>query len=396
MIDTKGKRIGVLVELTREFGRDLCKGITEFACANEGLIPFFITPETLKRKSELKSYDGFIARVMTDEMAATLATFKKPIADVYYDKPRPGFAIIKTNHSRIGRLAAEHFMERKFKNFAFCGFAGGRFSNYCFLAFRRALAAKGHHCHYYRPGSKAKYEFDSTVLINEQLNRAPDAKALAKWVAILPKPVAVFCPNDLRAWQWLQVCKECDINVPHDVAILGLDNDVIVCGFSNPMLSSIDPDTPAIGREAARTLVEMMNDPDFRKKTLIRQVNPNRVIGRASTEVYPVDPPWLSDVLVYMRKRVGNRLTASDVFDYLGLSHTVVDAAFRKVLNTTVQKEIAVARMEEARRLLENTALNTAQIAERSGFASATYFVHTFSKAHGISPISWRKRHSRS
>ena len=54
-----------------------------------------------------------------------------------------------------------------------------------------------------------------------------------------------------------------------------------------------------------------MNDPDFRKKTLIRQVNPNRVIGRASTEVYPVDPPWLSDVLVYMRKHVGDRLTAS-------------------------------------------------------------------------------------
>lgn len=396
MINIKNKRIGVIVELTREFGRDLCRGITEFACSNGGVIPFFITPETLKRKSELKTYDGFIARVMTDEMAATLAAFKKPIADVYYDKPRPGFAIIKTNHSRIGRLAAEHFMERKFKNFAFCGFAGGRFSNYCFLAFRRALAVAGHSCHYYQPDFKAKYEFDNTVLINERLDRAPDSKALAKWAARLPKPVAVFCPNDLRAWQVLQVCKECDINVPHDVAILGLDNDVIVCGFSNPMISSIDPDTPAIGREAVRTLVEMMNDPDFRKKTLIRHVNPNRVIVRASTEVYPVDPPWLSDVLVYMRKRVANRLTASDIFDYLRLSHTIVDAAFRKVLNTTVQKAILAARMEEARRLLENTALNTAQIGERSGFASATYFVHTFTKAHGISPILWRKQHRRS
>jgi LacI family transcriptional regulator len=396
MTDIKAKRVGVLVELTREFGRDLCRGITDFACSNEGFIPFFITPETLKRKSELRTYDGFIARVMTDEMAVTLAALKKPIVDVYYDKPRPGFAIVKTNHSRIGRLAAEHFLERKFKNFAFCGFAGGRFSNYCSRAFQRALAAKGHRCHDYLPDSKAKYEFDSTVLINEQLNRAPDAKALAKWIAILPKPVAVFCPNDLRAWQLLQVCKECDVDVPHDIAILGLDNDVIVCGFSNPMLSSIDPDTPAIGREAARTLVEMMNDPDFRKKTMIRQVDPNRVIGRASTEVYPIDPPWLSDVLVYMRKRVGDRLTADDVFKHLGLSHTTVNRTFRKVLNTTVQKEIAAARMEEARRLLENTVLNTAQIAKRAGFASSTYFVHTFTKAHGISPISWRKQHRQS
>jgi len=393
MTDSKAKRVGVLVELTREFGRDLCKGITDFACSHEGFIPFFITPETLKRKSELKSYDGFIARVMSDEMAATLAALKKPIVDMYYDKPRPGFAIVKTNHSRIGRLAAEHFLERKFKNFAFCGFAGGRFSNYCSRAFQRALAAKGHRCHSYQPDARAKYEFDSTVLINEQLNRAPDAKALAKWIALLPKPVAVFCPNDLRAWQLLQVCKECDIHVPHDIAILGLDNDVIVCGFSNPMISSIDPDTPAIGREAARTLVEMMNDPDFRKKTLIRQVNPNRVIGRASTEVYPIDPPWLSDALVYMRKRVSDQLTADDVFKHLGLSHTTVNRTFRKVLNITVQKEIAAARMEEARRLLENTDLKTAQIAERSGFASATYFVHTFTQAHGISPISWRKQH---
>lgn len=393
MTRTRAPKVGVLVELTRQFGRDLCQGISAFANETDAFTPAFVTPEVLRRKSELQTFDGFIARVMNDEIASTLAALGKPVVDVYYDKPRPGFAIVKTNHSRVGRLAAEHFISRHFTNFAFCGSAGGRFSTYCLLAFRRALKSRGFDCRFYQPRSAAQYTFDNSVLINEKLNRATDAKALTRWVRSLPKPVAVFCPNDLRAWQLLHVCNECGILVPLDVALLGLDNDAIVCGFSNPTISSIDPDTPAIGRMAARTVVEMMGDADFRKKTPIRQIAPNAVVTRASSEMFPLEPTWLSDALVFMRKHVAERLSASDVFRYLGLSHTVVDATFRKVLNTTVQREIILARMEEATRLLEASPLTAVQIADRCGFASASYFVKSFTDAHGITPLAWRKAH---
>ena len=384
-------KFGVLIELSREFGRELCKGITEFASQLGGFDPVFITPKSLKNRQALTSFDGFIARVMTDEIAKVLSKTGKPVVDVYYEKPHDGFAVVKTNHAKIGRIAAQHFLDRKFKDFAFCGFAGGRFSKYCLLAYRRALVSAGCTCNAYMPSENTRYEFDSSVLIAEKLNPAPDRKALLKWIKSLPKPIAVFCPNDLRAWQLLNVCKEYGVDVPREMAILGLDNDSIVCGFCRPMISSVDPDCVAIGREAARTLMEMIAKPHLAMKQIVRQVNPIGVVERASTEVYPLNPPWISDALVYIHKHVSDRLTADDVFKHLGLSHTIVSRTFRKVLKTTVQKEISDSRLETARHLLANTNLSAAKIAERAGFGSSSYFMRSFANEHGMTPLAWRK-----
>jgi LacI family transcriptional regulator len=126
-------------------------------------------------------------------------------------------------------------------------------------------------------------------------------------------------------------------------------------------------------------------------KQIVRQVNPIGVVERASTEVYPLNPPWLSDALVYIHKNVSERLTADDVFKHLGLSHTTVDKTFRKVLNTTVQKEIADSRLKAARYLLANTNLSAAEVAERAGFGSSSYFMRSFTNKHGITPLAWRK-----
>ncbi|MBQ2629406.1 MAG: DNA-binding transcriptional regulator [Kiritimatiellae bacterium] len=383
-------KIGVLVELTRAFGRELCEGITSYAQEHEGLTPVFIDMKSLARPALLSGFDGFIARVMNDTIARRLAASGKPVVDVYYEKPRTGFAVVKTNHTRLGSLAAEHFIERKFSNFGFCGFSGGRFSEYSRQAFCRALSSKSHSCDCYEPSPSTRYEFDPSVLINERLNRAPDAKALTRWLKKARRPIAVFCPNDLRAWQLLQVCRDCGIDVPHEVAILGLDNDVLVCGFSKPMISSIDPNTPEIGRMAMRTVVEMIGDPALAKRQIVRQVLPAGVVERASTEVYPVDPPWLSDALVYIRKHIANRPTASEVYAHLGRSHTTVDAAFRKALGTTVQKTIAATRIEAARQMLRTSDLSIAQVAARCGFASQEYFSRSFAETVGTAPGSWR------
>ena len=385
-------KIGVLVELTRAFGRDLCAGITAYAQEREGLSPFFIDMKALRSPVLLASFDGFIARVMNDDIARRLAATKKPVVDTYYEKPRRGFAIVKTNHARLGSLAAGHFLERRFTKFGFCGFSGGRFSDYSRQAFRRALSARGHGCHCYEPPAQARYDFDSSVLINERLDRAPDAKALMRWVKSLPRPIAVFCPNDLRAWQLLQVCRDCGIDVPHEVAILGLDNDMLVCGFSKPTISSIDPNTMEIGRMAIRTLVEIIGNPALARKPIVRQVEPSGIVERASTSVYPINPPWLSDALVFIKRHVQDRLTASEVYAHLNRSHTAVDAAFRRVLGRTVQQTIASSRIETACQLLRTSDLPVMRIAEKCGFASQEYFSRSFSEANGMPPEAWRRK----
>ena len=383
-------KIGLIVEITREFGRGLCRGVSELARESGTFNPFLIDTPKLKDSDQLREYDGFIARVMNDRIAQILARAKKPVVDVYYDRPRDGFAIVKTRHSRIGTLAAEHFIERKFKNFAYCGFAGGRFSAYCKAAFVRALSKHGAKCNSYTPSDKVRYDFNTQVLINEQLRPAPDASAVWKWLKRLVKPVAVFCPNDLRAWQLLQICKQHDVNVPREVAILGLDNDILVCGLANPMISSIDPDTEAIGRCAARTLLELIDNPSLAQKSIVRQVDPVGVVERASTEVYPLEPPWLSDALVFISRHISDNLTASDVYKYVGLSHTQIDKIFRAKLGTSVQNEIADMRLEKAQRLLLSTRRPLTEIAPLCGFSTPQYLIKSFTKKFNCPPATWR------
>jgi len=385
-------KIGILVEITREFGRGLCRGISEFARESGALNPCLISAADLRNTRALRDYDGFVARVMTDRIAEALAATGRPVVDVYYEKPRDGFAIVKTRHSRIGTLAAEHFFERRFKNCAYCGFAGGRFSEYCRAAFSRALATRGLGCYDYTPDRRVRYDFDDEVLINERLQAAPDARTILRWINRLPRPIGIFCPNDLRAWQVLQVCKQNRINVPRDVAILGLDNDILICGLANPMISSIDPDTEAIGHRAAETLLDIFREPQLLHRQLIRQVDPVGIVERTSTEVYPLDPPWLSDALVYINKNISRNLTASDIYRAMRLSHTQVDKIFRKKLGRSVQEEIAAVRLERAQQLLRTTRLPVLEIAPLCGFSTPQYLIKSFTKRFGCPPATWRTK----
>ena len=157
------------------------------------------------------------------------------------------------------------------------------------------------------------------------------------------------------------------------------------------MLSSIDPDTRRIGRVAAETLAAMM-DGTAPRGQIVRQVEPAGIVVRKSTETIPDAPSWLSDALVFIRRNAKNGISATDVFRTLGRSHTVVTRAFRSALGTTVQRAIADARLDEARRLLLGTDASIKQVAALSGFASVSYMLQAFTAKYSVSPGTWRRQ----
>ena len=382
-------KVALLVERSRAFGREACEGVIAYAQEREDWELHFLDADDVLHRRIRQPVDGYIARVTTDAMAARLVKTGKPVVDLYYEKPRQGFAVVKTMHETVGRIAAEHFLDRRFVNFAYCPYGGGRTSRYCQTAFARRLRRNGFSCAVY-PGDGAKYEFGKADIISDTISAPRDARRLSKWLASLPKPVALFCPGDLRAWQVVTLCRAGGIAVPHEVAVLGLDNDMLICGTSRPMLSSIDPNTREIGRAAATTLAEMM-ERGIPKKPVVRQIAPCGVVSRASTESFPVDPPWLSDALVFIMKNAHKGINASDVFAALGRSHTAVTRAFRKALGTSVVAMVAKARVDEACRLLRDTDLDIGRIASMSGYASVSYFMQAFKASKGTSPCAWRK-----
>jgi LacI family transcriptional regulator len=243
-------------------------------------------------------------------------------------------------------------------------------------------------CKVYRTPPSVIRELGSKRSRSESLHRPSDERRLRNWLAALAKPVAVFCANDMRAYQTIQACHALGIRVPEEVAVLGVD-DELVCEFLSPTLSSIDPNGRGVGFKAAETLDRMLANP--RVVPPPATVKPLRLVARGSTNIFPVNPPWLSSALVFIRSNITQKLTASDVYRHLGKSHTLVDTAFRNVLRSSVQKEINRQRLTEAKRLINSTDLPVGQVAELAGFASPQYFCAAFGKAFGQSPSAMRE-----
>lgn len=380
------KKIGILIERQRGYGRQLCEGVVRFAQTQGDWTLGMLEWDDLQHADRLKGFDGFIARIINDQVADIFRRANKPVVDVYTSRLRPEFSSADQLARRIGQMAVRHFVEHKFTHFAFFGHEGKRYSDLRRDAFVHCLALNHFPCDIYQPPKSSLRHFDEVVLLKESYQIGAERKSIVRWLSRLKKPTAVFCSHDLRAYQLCSICRDEGIKVPSEVAILGVDNDSLVCNFTDPTLSSIDPNAEGIGFAAAEELARLLTGEAPRE---IR-TKPGLLIERGSTKTYPVDPPWLSDALVLIKGSVAKRLTAADVYRHVGKSHTLVNQAFRDVLNTTVTREIALTRISEAKRLLRTSLLPLAEVAKRSGFASLEYFTNSFSAAVDMSPAAFR------
>ena len=380
------RRIGLYVERQRAWGRRLCEGVAAFAQKRRDWSLVMLEREDLSNHAHLACFDGFIARVPDKRTAAAFRLSGRPVADLSIE---PGLSDgflrgVEQDNLAVGRLAAQHFADRRFVNFAFCGFDGRRFSDERRAAFVDTLRSSGFACHCYATPRTAVQAFDRSITGGERLVPSVDTARLTDWLKHLPKPVAIFCANDLRGYQVMQACHAAALAVPESVALLGVDNDTLICNFMTPTLSSIDPDAFALGHAAADMLQRALDAPDANVQPL--RVSPRELVVRASSETFPVDPPWLAEALVFIGTHLDRHLTAADVYRHVGLSHTRINAVFRKVLGTTVQQAIRNTALTEASRLLETTDLPIAEISARCGFATPQYFCNVFTQAVGHAP----------
>ena len=386
------RRIAVAVERSTVFGRNLLRGFAEVAGRRPEWDLSLVDPRrtaSVATGAEGRRFDAWICRIPDNRAAAALARTRRPVVDLATPHDQPSFATVATDAKAIGRLAAEHLLARRYPAFAFCGYPGIAFSDRRRDAFAACLAQSGFEIAEYRPPKKAMRLFGADYRLGDRLVETPDAPALRAWLRALPKPVAVFCCDDLRAAQFSRVCLAAGFAVPRDVAVLGVDDDPVQCLFASPRLSSIDSDSMEIGRTAARALAQMLDTPGCEPPRV--SVKPKGVAARASTDCWPGAPEWLPDILAWISGNAGENLSACDVFRRAGRSRTLVERVFRERLGTTVQKTIAKARIETAKRLLAGTAHQLSDIARASGFSSAGYFSRTFAAVTGLSPTAWRE-----
>ena len=219
-------------------------------------------------------FDGWIVRAPDVRALRRLARLGRPVVDALYAHPIPSFAAVRTDNVGIGRLAARHFLSRRFASFAYCGYRRVLFSDLRRDGYARELKANGFRTAIFRPVYDPARRYGRGVLLGEHLGVSPDAAELAAWLARLPRPLAVFCCDDVRAAEVLRLARRRCLRVPDDVAVLGVDDDPSYCMFSSPRLSSVDPDAHGIGVAAA--------EAPARPVPTTRTVNVRRFAGLTS------------------------------------------------------------------------------------------------------------------
>lgn len=216
---------------------------------------------------------------------------------------------------------------------------------------------------------------------------------LAKWLRHLPKPAAVMAAHDILAFEAVQAAAAAKLRVPQDVAVIGVDDDRLLCMNATPTISSISPGFEAAGELAARTLGEMMGRPDSRRweKPLdILSKHPSEVVRRGSTVPDSEAGRLVQRAIAFIENNVMQGIGVRDVVAYLGVSRSLADLRFREVRKSTILDAIVDRRLEELKRRLATTDEPIAALTGACGWKSPNYPKNLFKRRFGLSMSDYR------
>lgn len=372
----------LFVETSREFGRGLLHGIARYSRLH-GPWRVYRWPGALDSSlPEWKSLkiDGAVVRDV--KVVEGLVHSGIPVIFAQHNKesyaPYPS---IITESTLIGAMAAEHFLDRGFRNFAYCGLDDFAWSRGRVQYFRERLAQAGFTVNQYEAPASRRGQ----AIRNEQNH-------VAEWLRQLPKPVAVMCCNDDRALLVTEACKLIGCSVPDDVAVLGVDDDVLVCDLADPPISSIALNTEGAGYEAARLLDQLMKGGAMAGQVI--PVQPTHIVTRMSTEMLAVTDPDVAAALGFIRRHSNRLIQVDDVVDATAASRRVLEKRFKAVLHRSVHQEIRRVRVNNIVRLLVDTDMSITDIAAHCGFDGVEHIARHFRKETGVSLREYRKRHA--
>lgn len=319
---------------------------------------------------------GIILRGENRHMSQAVAQLKIPIVDMTPSRLLPGAPWVKSDDAAVARLAVQHFLERGFRNFAFCGDPRFNVSHRRCEHFSIGIRGHGYPCHIFKsalPGN------DDT-----------ETDAIGRWLKALPKPVAVFAFNDSRGQQVLDGCRRNGLAVPEQVAVLGVDNDEVLCALSPPPMSSVVLNPRRGGWEAAALLMLMMRGEKIPPSE--HYIPPVGVAIRQSTDVLAVDDPQIAQALRYIREHACERIGVGDVLRHCPMARRTLELRFKKLLGRTPRQEIVRVQVSRVKDLLVGTSLPVGEIASRAGF-DAEYVSAAFRQETGLTPSDFRKKY---
>ncbi len=380
-------QVALLVESSRAYGRGLLTGIAHYARLH-GRWSVYHYERSLNDPApdwlaKWKGH-GIIGRLENPQLIRTIQKLNCPVVDLRGLHDLPGIPLVETNDKTVVRMALDHLMERGFTRFAYCGFAGANYSDRR-LSFLKQFTSDDRY-------SLEIYESDDLAHLSDTV--ATESRglhyegAIARWLAKLPKPIGVIACNDVRGQQVLNAAREHNISVPEDLAVIGVDNDEVLCELSDPPLSSVEPNTFRIGYEAATLLDRMMAGYRPEARTLF--IEPSGVITRQSTDVLAMADREVAAAVRFIRQHATDDIAVEDVLNQVKLSRSTLERRFCKIIGHSPKAEILRIRLDRAKRLLAETDYSLLIIAQMTGFKHAEYLSVVFKQKFEQTPGQFR------
>lgn len=289
---------------------------------------------------------------------------------------------ITGDYALTGAMAAEYFLSKGFVNFGYFGYNGVCWSDERCESFRSRIEKS--------VGVGSFYMYDRQNIDNMWYY---DQSILTEWLLSLPKPIAIMACDDNQGNILLQACELCGLHVPFDVALLGVDNDEILCNMSNPSMSTVNVDIEGGGADAAAMIDLMVKDPSYKGKDIV--LKPLVVVERLSSSLFATNDKEILAALRFIHANIDAKIQVTDVLKNVPLSRRLLEQRFKKMTGTTIYNYISLRRIERFAQLLISSNDSVSDIAARMDEPDTKSISRRFKEIKGCTPSEFRKQQLR-
>jgi len=379
-------KILILTDFTSTYSRSLLRGIVKYSQEVEELsfyrMPLFYRSVygdkyVISWAKKWKA-DAIIGQLQDLDITLYSKLNIPIIIQNYYDRAN-NVINLTGDYIGTGYMAADFFIKRGFKNFAYYGIVATIWSRERYQGYKERV----------EENNLSFYEYLENERSKER--RAFNLDMLAKWLKSLPKPIAIFACDDQYALYISETCKIHDISIPNEISLMGVDNDNLFCNISNPPLSSILLDVEYGGYLVAKTICQLIKREITQPEDIF--VSAIQIVKRESTERFAIRDKYILNVVEYIEHNYKETISVDSLLKIVPLSRRVLEKRFRQNTGSSIYKYIQSLRVENICHLLINTDKSIEYIATESGFKSNQNMSKLFFQFKQMTPSGYRKNY---
>lgn len=375
-------RVILMLDYSSEFDRRLIRGMVQYTNENgqwvfnrisSERVQLFHNPERLVELARKWKADAIVGRFDEEEIKC-LEELNIPIVVQNYRNRSVRHSNITGDYKGAGEMAAEYFYKKRYSSYAFFGIRGVVWSDERMAGYKEGIDRFG--------GQFTSYEIE--------MPGHEDMEEIASWLHTLPDHTALFCCDDAHALMITETCKLENIEIPRQIAVLGVNNDDLRCFISDPPISSIELNVEQGGYLLCKLLHNQIENPDSSPFGVV--INPVTIRERKSSSSFNVDDPFVLKVVNHINDNYTANIFIKDILDMIPLSRRSLESRFKKAMGMGIYQYVIFCRIERVAQLLATTDKTLVEIASEAGIQEYNNLAGQFRRIKGCSPKEYRTK----